>query len=71
MTVELAALTPDLFDTEAPIVAYVITLAPEEDGVLVTLQARTGDELIPAETVAGLTLTTPDGTVPVTGNGII
>ena len=70
LEITLSALTPDWFHLTAPLDRYVFTLAPEQEGTLVTVEAQTGAEKTPAEGYSGITLVLDGAALQISQNGI-
>jgi len=70
MEISLSALTLDWFDLNEPFDYYVFTLAPEEDGTLVTVEAEIGTEKVAADEYDGITLVRGDTILEIVQNGI-
>ena len=70
LEISLSALTPDWFELDAPLDCYVFTLAPEDDGTLVTVEAAIGAEKAPADAYGGITLGLGDEILEIIQNGI-
>ena len=70
LEITLSALTPDWFHLTAPLDRYVFTLAPEQEGTLVTVEAQTGAEKTPAEGYSGITLVLDGAAQEIGQNGI-
>ena len=70
LEIALSALTLDWFDLNEPLDCYVFTLAPEEDGTLVTLEAEIGTEKVAADEYDGITLVMGDKILEIVQNGI-
>ena len=70
MEISLSALTLDWFDLNETFDYYVFTLAPEEDGTLVTVETEIGTEKVAADEYDGITLVRGDTILEIVQNGI-